>query len=116
MNIIVSYLIEIAVTLAAILLVMAYLRPYLRRILLDLCGTEERAQFWTAFTNLVLIGIPMLLAMTFQPEATQVEGLFFEIARKLSGNLGGFLFGLLMVGIILSFFALVTPRTKQESK
>ena len=116
MNTIFSFLIQVAVTLIAAALIMAYFRPYLRRILVDLCGTEERANFWAAFTNILLIGMPVILSLNFMPDATDAQGLFFEIVRKLSGNLIGFLFALTCTGGIISFFALFAPRTKAETK
>lgn len=116
MNIIVSFLIEMTVTLIAASLIVAYLRPFLRKILRDLCGTEERAQFWMAFTNILLIGMPTILSLNYRPETRNAVELFFGIARKLSGNLGGMLFALVCVGVTVSFFALVAPRPKLEAK
>ncbi len=111
MNTILSFAIEVALTLVISILLVRYLRPFLRRILTDLCGTEERAQFWTAFSNILLIGLPLIFGLNYQPEAKSTDALFFEIAGKLSGNLGGFLVALIGIGIIVSFFALVAPRS-----
>jgi len=98
-------------------LLVGYLRPFLRKVLTDLCGTEERAQFWTAFSNILLIGMPIIFALNYRPEASNTEELFFEVAAKLSGNLGSLLFALLGIGFIVSFFALVAPKpTKLEAK
>ena len=117
MNSILPYLLEVAITLAACLLIVGYLRPHLRRVLLDLCGTEERARFWTVFSNLLLVGMPMIIALAYQPGAKNAEELFFEITRKLSGNLGGFLFALVCSGMMIAFFALFAPRMpKAETK
>ena len=116
MNIIVSFLIEVALTLVAASFIVAYLRPFLRKVLAELCGTEDRAKFWTAFTNVWLIGMPLILALNFSPLSQKPEELFFEIVGKISGNFGGFLFALVCVGLIVSFFALVAPRQKTEAK
>ena len=116
MNSIISFLIEVVVTVIAALLIVAYLRKSLRKVLLDLCGTEDRAQFWTVFTNILLIGMPTILSLNYRPEAKKAEELFFEVVGKLSGNLGGFLFALVGVGVIVSFFALVAPKPKAETK
>ena len=117
MNPILSYLFEVAITIIASLLIVGYLRPYLRRVLVDLCGTEERAKFWVAFSNILLIGLPALIAMSYQPEADTAEGLFFEIIRRISGNLIGLLIALIGTGVFVAFFALVAPRTgKAEAK
>lgn len=113
MNAIFSFAIQLTLTLVITALLVRYLRPFLRKILVDLCGTEERAQFWTAFSNILLLGMPMIFALNYRPEASNTEELFFEVARKLSGNLGGLLLSLIGVGLMVSFFALFAPRQKQ---
>jgi len=117
MNTIISYLIQLAITIVGVSLIVGYLRPYLSKVLVDLCGTNDRAQFWTAFSNILLIGMPIIFALNYRPEFSDIEDLFFNVAGKLSGNLGGFLLALVCVGIIVSFFALVVPRqAKVEAK
>ncbi|MBI3739657.1 MAG: hypothetical protein HY258_11470 [Chloroflexi bacterium] len=117
MNIIASFLIEIAVTLLICSLIIAYLRPHLLRVLVDLCGTEDRARFWTVFSTILLGGLPLIFALGYRPEAITSEDVFFEIIGRLSGNLGGFLAAMIAIGIIVSFFALVAPRpNKTETK
>ena len=117
MNTIVSYLIQLALTFTVVSLIVGYLRPHLRRVLVDLCGTEDRAQFWTMFSNILLIGMPMIFAMNYRPQFSNTEDLFFDVAGKLSGNLGGLLLALVCIGIIVSFFALVAPKQpKAETK
>jgi hypothetical protein len=117
MNMIVSFSIEVALTLIVCFLLVAYFRPFLHRILLDLCGSEDRAQFWTAFSTILLLGIPLIIALGYRPEAFTSQDLFFEIIGRLSGNLGAYLAALVGIGLIVSFFALVAPRpVKAESK
>ena len=117
MNTIILFLAEISITLLASLLLVGYLRPHLRRILTDLCGTDERAQFWTVFSNILLVGLPFIIALGFRPEAKSMEESFFEVISRLSGNLAGFLFALVVVGVVISFFALVAPKSqKLETK
>lgn len=114
MSTIVTFLIEVTVTLIASLLITSYIRPHLRRMLAILCGTAESAQFWTVFSNIVLVGLPVIFSLTYRLTAKGVEKLFFEIIGRLSGNLGGYLAALIAVGMIISFFALVTPRPPHE--
>ncbi|HLO14467.1 MAG TPA: hypothetical protein VK206_06550 [Anaerolineales bacterium] len=112
MNTIVSFVMELVLTLIISLLLAGYLRPSLRKVLVDLCGSEDRGQFWTVFSNILLIGMPIIFALNYKPEAANVETLFFEVAGKLSNNLGGLLLALIGIGLMVSFFALVAPRQR----
>ena len=113
MNIIFSFIVEVALTLVISVLLVGYLRPFLRNILTDLCGTTDRAQFWTAFSNILLIGMPLIFSLNYRPAVVDGEELFFEMAEKLSGNLGGLLVSLIGIGLMVSVFALFAPRTRQ---
>jgi hypothetical protein len=110
MNTILAFLVEVALTLILAVLLIRYLHPYLIKILVDLCGSEDRARFWSAFSNILLIGMPLAFSLNFSPLAETPEKLFFEMASKLSGNAGGFLAALIGIGFIVSFFALAARR------
>ena len=114
MNTIFAFAIEVILTFIICALTFKVLRPYLNRILIDLCGTEERAQFWTVFSNILLVGCPLLISLMYQPQALNAEELFFELTRRTSGNLIGFMFALMAVGFIVSIFALFAPRAKES--
>ena len=117
MNIIISFSIEVVLTLIVCTGLVAYLHPFLHRILLDLCGSEDRAQFWTVFSTILLIGSPLIIALGYRPESLTSLDLFFEIIGRLSGNLGVYLASLVGIGLIVSFFALVAPKPgKAEPK
>ena len=117
MNTILFFALQIFLTLIVVGLIVGYLRPFLKRILVDLCGTEDRAQFWTAFSNILLFGLPLLFSLNFRPLAANNEELFFEVVSKISGNLGAMLFALIGIGMFVSFFALFAPKTpKAEAK
>jgi len=116
MNTYLLFSIELGLTILTCVLITSYLRPHLKRVLVDLCKTEERAQFWMAFSNILLVGLPVIIALGFQPEAVTIEAATFEIFGRLSGNLAGYLFALVGIGIIVTFFALVAPRPKPETK
>jgi hypothetical protein len=116
MNPFLALSVEVGLTILACVLITAYLRPHLTRVLIDLCRTEERAQFWAAFSNILLIGLPLIIALGFRPEAETLEAAAFEVLGRLSGNLAGYLFALVGIGIMVSFFALVAPRPAAETK
>ena len=116
MNPFLALSIEVSLTILVCALITRYLRPYLKRVLIDLCRTEERMQFWTAFSNILLIGLPLIIALGFRTEAATFEEVIFEIIGRLSGSLAGYLFALIGIGIFVSIFALVAPRPTAEAK
>ncbi|MBI5965938.1 MAG: hypothetical protein HY863_20865 [Chloroflexi bacterium] len=116
MNTILAFAIEVIITFAICALTFRYMRPFLNRILVDLCGTEERAQFWTVFSSILLVGFPVLISLMHRPEASNAEDLFFELTKRTSGNVVSFMVTLVGIGVIVSFFALVAPRTTKESR
>jgi len=117
MSIDAAFLIESVITLLIVFLILGYLRPFLRRILIDLCGTEDRAQFWTTFANIILLALPAISALGFSPN-TSLSNPLIVVAQQLKANLMSFIFGLVLVGFVLLFFTLFVSRaaTKEESK
>ena len=110
MNAIVLYLIEIALTAALCAGLVGTLRPSLRGILEDLCGTKQRAHFWMIFSSILLVGLPLVFGMGYHPTAGASDTLFFEIAGQVRWNLLGFLLALLGAGGVISIFSLMAPR------
>jgi len=56
---------EILVPLVAGLAISSYLRGALRNLLLDLCGTAPRAEFWVRTSTVLITAFPILLALWF---------------------------------------------------
>ena len=110
MDTILAFWVELFLTLSICLLLFLYLRPHLKRILVDLCRTEERAQFWTVFSNILLVGLPAISSLGYRPEALTGDKRFLEITGRLGGNLSVFLIALVVIGIIVTFFALIAPK------
>ena len=110
MNTILVYTIQIIITVLVCLGGVVYLSRSLYRILVDLCGTEDRAKFWINFASIVLIGIPLTFGMGFNPRETLADQVFFEAAAQVRSNLWGFLMALLGLGAVISFFSLVAPK------
>ena len=110
MNSIWIYLLQIAVTGGISLAVVTYFRPYLRRVLEDLCGTQDRAQFWVVFSSILLIGLPLIFGMGYNPMKSEPGMLFYDAASQVRVNMIGFLLALIGIGCAVSFFALVAPR------
>lgn len=115
MNTITVFLIEILITLLVVFLTLAYLRPFLRRILVDLCSTDDRAQFWTTFTNIVLVALPLISALGFTPPGS-AENTVIAIVHQLKSNLTNFMLGFVLIGFVLLFFSASASRSVKREK
>jgi uncharacterized membrane protein YhaH (DUF805 family) len=103
MNAITPFIVGLGITVAASGLVVAYLHAHLRKILIDLCGTVERANFWMAFSNVTLMLVPLILALHYRP-AGAPQSVFFHITDQLGSALIGLITTMGMVGLVLRRF------------
>ena len=104
MNSISSFLIGLGIVLIGAFAVVLYLRSHLRKILLDLCRTQERADFWAAFSNIVLILVPIIFALFPRPEGGSSTAVFFDISSQLKWGLIGLVGAVVVLGVVLSQF------------
>jgi len=61
-----------------------------------------------------LIAIPVIFGMGYQPGTTLVGKIFFDVAGQLRWNLLGYIAALIIIGGVVSFFALVAPRPQEK--
>lgn len=104
MNAVMVFLIGLAITLVSVLLVVIYLRTHLKAILVDLCGTAERAQFWTAFSNITLTLVPLIFALHYRPEVGAPPSVFFSICGQLEQALIGLACSVFGLGFVIANF------------
>jgi hypothetical protein len=90
-----------AVTFAVGLGVVAYLRRPLERILVELCGNQERAGFWAAFSAVALGLTPVIFAMAWRPEAGAGLPAVFEFTDQLKWGLIGLMGTVLVLGCMI---------------
>jgi len=62
-----AFVTGLLLTMGLVFVALLYLRNPLQAILTDLCGTVERARFWTAFSNITLFFVPLALALNRRP-------------------------------------------------
>ncbi len=97
-----TFLLGIGITLVMSLTIVTYLRNPLRKILTELCGTRDRADFWLAFSNTALVLTALICAATCRPDP---EGsLVIQIATQLKWALAGALATLIVNGWVISRF------------
>jgi hypothetical protein len=117
-----TFLLGLALTVAACLAVVLYLKPHLQRILLDLCGTQERAAFWTAFSNITLFLVPVIFAMHLRPQPGKELSSFFQVSQQLKFALIGLVSAVIILGWVISRFlpsrawAALPPLEPPQSK
>jgi len=104
MNSVTVFLAGVATTALVSFSAVAYLAPALRHILIDLCGTTERANFWTAFSNLSLVLTPLIFAMHQIPEDSSHAPLVLQLSAQLEWALIGLVASVLVVGLVISRF------------
>jgi hypothetical protein len=108
MNLSLMFLAGLGFTLAISLTAVIYLKSSLRRLLCKVCGNDERAAFWTAFTNTVLLLVPLVFALQSQPSEGSQARVLFELADQLKWGLIGLASSILTVGWVLGRFILRT--------
>lgn len=96
------FLMEIVASIGISVFVIFLIRPLLREVLVETCGTQNRANFWMMFTQLMMIISPLLIVIFF----THIDD-FADIAPvivfkdALFRSLLGVFIGLLIVGQII---------------
>lgn len=100
----VLFLLGLGLTLIATFAIVAYLRSPLHSILVELCGTRERAAFWVSFSNVTITLVPLIFAMQYTPDLKAGSSAVLELATQLKWALAGLLFAVLVLGWVLKGF------------
>ena len=104
MNAVMVFVAGLAVTMGVVLVALLHLGNPLQILLTDLCGTADRARFWTAFSNITLFLVPLALALDHQPDANSTRSAIFEISGQIESATIGFVVSVVVMGIILSTY------------
>ncbi len=102
MNEINTFLFGLGISLAVVFGAAIYLRRPLFTLLTELCGTEDRARFWTQITMLSFILVGGLMAFTFSP-ANQLPAYYF-ISKHLARTLGGLVVVIIFLSLTIASF------------
>lgn len=98
------FIVGLALTVVLALIVIAYLQSHLKAILTDLCGTQERAAFWTAFSNVTLFLTPLIFALHFRPGGESTTVLVYGLSDQIAAALIGFVAAIVMLGFVVGRF------------
>ena len=98
------FLLGLGLTLVTTFAIVAYLRSSLQSILVELCGTRERAAFWVSFSNVTISLVPLIFAMHYTPDFKAGSAAVFELAGQLKWALVGLLVAVFILGWVLRSF------------
>jgi len=102
MNSLSIFMIEVLICFFISFSMIYLLRPLLREVLVDICGTRARAEFWVMFTQLMLIISPLLIVIYFAPTQYDVDVNITEaIKDTLFRSLLGDFIALTMIGQVI---------------
>jgi hypothetical protein len=99
-----AFIVGTALVLLGCSAIVAYVSRHLRSLLIELCGTPERASFWLAFSNVALIIVPLIFALEYTPEVEPGKSVVFEMAAQFKYGLIGFVVTLGCMAIMLFRF------------
>lgn len=109
MNPTIAFLFDVALAVALAVGIVAYVRRHLRILLIEVCGTPERASFWLAFANVMLVLVPLIFVLDYKPEFGPDKSVTFEMATQLKYALIGFAMALSSLALVMLRFI---PRNK----
>jgi di/tricarboxylate transporter len=92
-----------------------YLRRPLKKILVELCGNEERAAFWAAFSAVALGTVPVIFAIGCRPSPGPGVPAVFELADQLRWGLIGMMGTLMALGWVIGRTIVRWERARAKS-
>ena len=105
------FITDVCVTLFVCIGLVSYVRTNLRSLLIEFCGTAERANFWLAFSNVSLVLVPLIFALDYRPEFWRDNPVVFEVAGQLKYSLIGFIVTFGSLALVLLRFI---PRSSAD--
>lgn len=111
MSLSVAFLLDIVFAALLFVGIVTYVKKHLKTLLVELCGTAERASFWLAFSNVTLVLVPLIFALDYKPEFGPEKTAIFEMATQLKYALIGFVITLGSLALVPFRFI---PREKNN--
>jgi hypothetical protein len=99
-----AFIVDLFLTLLVCFGVVLYIRGHLRPLVAELCGSATRAQFWVAFSNVTLVLVPAIFAMSAEPNLGSGKPLAFVMAEQLRLSLLGLALSLAALVLVLMSF------------
>jgi uncharacterized membrane protein YhaH (DUF805 family) len=104
-----AFLVDVGLVAVLSAGLVAYVKRHLHTLLIELCGSAERASFWLAFSNVTLVLVPLIFALDYKPEFGPDRNFVYEMGTQLKHAIIGFVIALSSLAVILLRFI---PRDK----
>lgn len=104
MNELSIFAVQLVIALSMSVFVLSLIKPNLKDVLKDTCGTEHSAEFWVRFTQLMMIIAPLVIVIFFsglQSSELMLTQPAYVLKQTLLQVLVGELIGLALVGRII---------------
>jgi len=82
--------------------VVGYMRSPLKRMLLEVCGNEGHAQFWSEFSTVGMGLVTAVFAVSGRPDPRATEPAMFALADQLKSGLLGLTGTVVLLGCVLA--------------
>lgn len=96
------FAIEVLISLSVSFFVAISITKSLHSLLVDVCGTIERARFWVVYSNVMMFIAPLLVVMLFGQSNYVGEQTFLFYKTAFGCALAGVFVSLLAIGLQIS--------------
>lgn len=97
----IAFLCDVGLAVVLSVGIVAYVKRPLRTLLVEICGTTERASFWLAFSNVTLVLVPLIFVLDYRPEFGPEKSVIFEMATQLKYAMTGFIIALSALAVVM---------------
>jgi hypothetical protein len=109
----IAFLFDVALAVATSVGIVVYVKKHLRSLLIELCGSAERANFWLAFSNVTLVLVPLIFALDYKLKLGPDKNLVLEMAAQFKYALIG---SIITLGILAFVMFRFIPRDRASAK
>ena len=114
------FLFGLSVVLMLSTLVVILLRGFIRNLILDLNGEKDRqARFWVAYSNTLMLLVPLIIALIFVPDGKQEVDPFVMVVNQVKWSLIGLASTVFVLGLAIHQLvpkSSVSPSKNKEEK
>ena len=100
----IAFAVSVVVCLALSGIIILLLHVPLRKLLTDICGTEDRAKFWTMYVDILLFFTPLLTVIFGRSTGPFTSSIIFQIVEQIKWALLGLVGVLFLIALGVACF------------